>query len=159
MGQGGGWRMRYDAEIVVSQAVVDYLRSIVDLDIQAVSPVVTFFDPMSVDEANRVVVFAPAGETNVEAAGHFGLEVECGLKSRWAQPSVAEDFQGHFERVNEVRDKICPADLLDRINAQMPSGAALDFVNPGRTFTTAIRQGWIYSESRFRVSGFFKTES
>jgi len=66
-------------------------------------PVVTFIDPMSIDDANRIVVMSPDATTMVESPGNCEVTIEVGIKSQWAQPSMAADYAAHFQRVNVVR--------------------------------------------------------
>ena len=50
--------MRTDLEITVADCIADYLRSVVSDETQAVCPIVTFTDPMSVD---AVLIYAQRG--------------------------------------------------------------------------------------------------
>ncbi|MGN6552528.1 MAG: hypothetical protein ACTHLW_02185 [Verrucomicrobiota bacterium] len=150
--------MRYDAEIVLSSAVAAYLSSILSKETKDRWPAVTFFDPMSVENADRIVVMVPSAMTMAEQPGKFVASVECVIKTEWKQATLAKNFQDHFACINETRDKLCPPDLMDRLNAVIEPGAELDFVQPARKFSTIVRTGWIASETVFEVDGFFKTE-
>jgi hypothetical protein len=160
--------MRYDIENAAADVVVAYLRSVVDAAIQNVddkdgnpqSIIVTFYDPMSVDEANRIVVRCPDGETMKESMANGGLSVEVGIKSQWKQPTIEADFEAHFARVAEVRDKLFPVDLIERLNAAAAAadppitGIGIDYVAQGRKLYTDVREGWLYSETGFQMNYF-----
>lgn len=146
--------MRYDAEMAVAQMVADYLTANVASFDASVCPIVTFFDPMSIDEANRVVVMVPSVSTDVAHPGSFVATVEVGIKSRWAQESVATDFENHFGRSNDVRDKLMVASPWTHLTA--PAGIGLHFVQPVRQFSTRITEDhWIYSDVTLTINGWF----
>jgi hypothetical protein len=152
--------MRFDVEIATAELVAAYLKGAVDEEVlpSDACPVVTFFDPMSVDEADRVVVMVPSADTSTESPGNFNANVECGIKTQWKQKTLAADFGKHFARVKEVRDKLFPSDLIDQLIAASPNGLGVDFVQPRRQFITRISEGWIYSETAFQINCFAKTE-
>ena len=144
--------MRWDIEIAISQIVADFLTSVLDGDLLAACPAVTFFDPMSVDEANRIVVQIPDGETGADDPGTGAVMVNLVVKSQWKQAGGKEDMATHFDRVNKVRDQMMRADLKDQLNALAPSGVGIAFVQPKRSFHTTIRQGWTVSEDQIQVN-------
>lgn len=153
--------MRWDVEIAVSQMVTDYLNSVVSSSILATCPAVTFYDPMSVEEDHRIVTQVPSATSMVEQPATFYTQTEVIIKSRWNQPTLATDHAAHFERVNAVRDVLFPADLVDRLNAApiKPDGLSVNFVQPVRTFTTTVHDGWIVSETRMQIDVHLTTQS
>jgi len=156
---------RYDIEWALAPVVAAYLSGKISPQIQAVSPVITFFDPMAVDEANRIIVEIPNSETMKELTGNFSGVCNVTVKSRWAKPSVAADFKAHYDRVNWTRDSLMSPTLVADLNVsalslsaaagQSSVGFTLDFVKPVLKFKTDVREGWIYSEATFDVTGFF----
>lgn len=159
--------MRYDIETVLAGAVTALLGSLVPKDIACLPTetktanclIVDFTDPMSIDEANRIVALVPSAETGVEIGSEFTARIEVLVKSRWAKPTMAADYSAHNARVKSVRDKLMPVDLATRLDAKMPSGAKLDFASKRRSFSTRVYDnGWITSETAFTVNGHFTTE-
>lgn len=136
--------MRYDAEMTLAQTIADYLNDVVYDPFRAASPIVTFFDPMSQDEANRIIVIVPSADTNVEDAATFMCEAEIGNKTILSQPTMQQDFADHYARVNAVRDKFYPTDLVSRLQAKAPDGFKINYVNPARKFVTQIGD-YLYS--------------
>lgn len=160
--------MRYDIENAAAAVVVAYLRSIVDPAVHLVkgrgdeyfSIIVAFYDPMSVDEANRIIVQCPNGETMPESMANGSMTVEVGIKSQWTQKTIVADFAAHFARVAEVRDKLFPSDLIERLNAAAAAavppitGIGIDYVAQGRKLHTDVREDWIYTETGFTMNYF-----
>jgi hypothetical protein len=156
---------RYDIEWALAPAVAAYLQGKIDPAIQAVSPVITFFDPMAVDEANRIIVEIPQAKTMKEARGNFSGACKVTVKSRWSKPTVKADFSAHYDRTNWTRDSIISPTLVTDLNSsalslataagQSSAGFTLDFQQPEIVFQTDVREGWIYSEATFNFNGFF----
>lgn len=145
--------MRWDLEIPMAAIVTNYLRAIVDTAIQADCMIVDFTDPMSLDAAHRVVIACTRGSTDADSPGNGEITVETTIKSLWAQATLQADFSAHFARVNEVRDKLMPSDLVDRLNAFAPSGLVIDYVQPKRDFDTSIKvDTWIVGTFNFVVN-------
>lgn len=156
---------RYDIEWALAPVVASYLQGKLDPAIVAASPVITFFDPMAVDEASRIIVEIPQCQTMKELQGNFNGSCNVTVKSRWTKPTVAADFPAHYNRTNFTRDALMSAMLAADLNsaaavlaaaAGQPSvGFNLDFVQPVFTFKTDVREGWIYSEASFKFNGYF----
>jgi hypothetical protein len=150
--------MRWDVEQAAASVIAAYLQGSVAPTTSGPSPIVTYFDPMSVDEANRIVIFVPSGETMLECAGDGTLAIEVGIKSRWLQPTVNADFAAHWSRVKDVRDSLFPSDLATRLNnaaaAMNPAmtGFVVNFIKPVRAFHTRVMDGWLYSETSFQMT-------
>jgi hypothetical protein len=151
--------MRYDSETAAAQMVADYLLAVLDPSTVAASPVVTFYDPMSIDEANRIVVMVPSVDTDPACPGNLSVTLECVVKSQWAQPTISTDRDSHFEKVNDVRDKLMAADMPTRLAAYEPAGLGVSYVQPRRQFSTRIMEGWYVSESGLRIQCFVKQET
>lgn len=143
--------MSFSPEDAVAETVVAYLRAMVDPDIQALCPVVSFMDPMSIDEAHRVVVEVPAVATNAASPGSMTATVECGVKSQWSQPTLAADKAAHFARVAEVRDKLMPASLAAALAEYAPAGTGINYAQPRRQFATRVATGWFYSSATLQI--------
>jgi len=139
--------------------LVDYLVAVVAPAIQATCPAVSFFDPMSIDEANRIVVDVPSVETNPASPGNIIVRADCVIKSQWAQPTYAADRAAHFERVNEVRDKLMPSDLRTRLALFAPDGIGIEYVQPRRQFSTTLREGWIVSDLNLTVQCYLTAQT
>ncbi|MEI8289578.1 MAG: hypothetical protein WCH99_08890 [Verrucomicrobiota bacterium] len=156
--------MRYDIEIASAQLFADYLNalcSVADGYVMEAKkcPIVTFFDPMSVDDADRCTVMCPDADIDIADTGRFKATMDIGLKKLWAQPTIKADFDVHFQRVQDVRDKLMPIDIVTRLKPFLPDGMVIDFVQPRRQFKTHIAEStqakWIYSGTMFDIEGYF----
>lgn len=147
--------MRYDFETQAAQVVADYLSTGLDPAITNISPVVTFFDPMSIDQSNRIVVMCPNGSTLAEQPGNAEMQVEVGVKSRWLQATIAADFAAHFTRLNAVRALLFRRDAEFQSQLKAPHGIGVNAILNKREFSTQVyKEGWIYSETTLRVEMF-----
>ena len=151
--------MRYDFEIAVAQAVRDWIDSQLDPAITNKAPVVTFFDPMSVAESNRIIVMVPSGTTDDCVMSNAEVQVDVAVKSRWTEKTIAADFAAHWTRANAVRSQLFILDLPTWLNgtfaAAIPPvvGIQIDYVNNRRDFHTQIyAEGWIWSEISLRIT-------
>lgn len=160
--------MRLDIEVAAAELFAEFLKKYASTQPGQVTdalacPVVTFFDPMSVDDADRVVVMCPDAETDAAEPGHFTATVDVGIKTLWKQASIKADFLKHFARVKDVRDKLNAVGIIGLLTPLMPAGMALDFVNPKKRFKTHIAESsaakWIYSGAEFEIAGYFTAES
>lgn len=152
--------MRYDIESAVAQVFVDYLIGIVDPAIQASCPIVGFFDPMSVDDSNRIIVHCEQAQSDPTSIGNFDGRVEIDVKSQWTDgPDIKQNFDDHFTRVNEVRDKIWSdkfahdAATFQQLQSFTESGVMIEFVSPRRDCSVKIfkNPGWLLSTTAFQV--------
>ncbi len=154
--------MRRDIEIPLAELVVNYLNSVCAVQAGGVldatiCPIVTFYDPMSVDQADRVIITVPHGETYAEQGGNFKALVETYQKTLWTQKTLADDMAKHFARVNEVRDKYFAPNIIDLMSDLPVAGITVGFVNPRMQFNTKTlgeRGGWITSETAFELQGY-----
>ncbi len=159
---------RYDIEWALPPIVAAYLTAELTLQfpkLADVSPVITIFDPMAIDEANRVIVEVPGGKTMKEQQGSFSGSCLVTVKSRWAQPSVAADMSAHFNRTNWTRDALMSPTIAADLNAlaltmataagKSSAGLNVDFVQPVIEFKLDVRSGWVYSETTFQFNGCF----
>lgn len=147
---------RYDFEIAMSGVVVDYLVDRLDATVTDKCPVVSFIDPMSIDEADRIIVLPPSGETIPESTGNFAGQVDVAVKTRWTQPTLADCMARHFNRLRAVRDKLFAPDIIAALDA-LGDGIGIDFVQPRKAFTTKVTtDNWIYSETNLTVNAFFR---
>lgn len=156
--------MRYDVEMAASQLFADYLEALCSTGAgQIMDPngcsIVTFFDPMSIADDDRVVVMVPNAVTDSPDPGCFVATMDIGLKTLWAQATIANDFEVHFARLNDVRDKLMPVDLMNRLTPYLPDGMNLNFIQRSKQFSTHIAESstakWIYSGTIFTISGYF----
>jgi hypothetical protein len=109
-----------------------------NLDIGGI-PIVSFYDPMAVDDADRCVVICEGGKVPDYTLGNFELGVEVGLKTIWATPSLAADLEKHKLRLTSLRNILCiaTADLITSLNAVAPVGFLVTYVNKGRDIKTS----------------------
>ena len=155
--------MRYDVETALSGLLVAYLGDLMDPALACVPPattapclIVDFTDPMSIDEANRIIVQVPTAKTTARMAGTWSARANVIARSRWTQATLKRDYAAHAERVNELRDKLCPADMVDRMAAYQPPGMTIVSVDPAREYSTRVFTNfWIESEAGFTVGGSF----
>lgn len=153
--------MRFDVENALTQAVIDYLASVVSDETKTGAPIVGFSDPMTyTDEGDRIVVMVPDADVDFAADGNFSAMVEVGVKTLLQQSKLAVSVNVHFARVNDVRDKLAPSDLDERVQAKAPVGMVLDFIGKKRHFMTSAKTDfWIYSATSFQVQGHFTTQT
>lgn len=149
--------MRYDFEIAGAQIVADYLSEVLDASITNICPVVTFFDPMSVQDAHRIVVMVPNGSTDSAQPGSAEMLVEVGVRSRYRQTIIQQDFADHFERLNAVRSALFVENLAAVLDIGSPAGIGICHATNKKDFQTNIYgEGWIYSQTSFRITLFAK---
>ena len=144
--------MRFDPEIALADTLTGYIKSILSGDIFETCPAVTFFDPMSIDDADRIVVQVPSCDTMAESAGNFDLIAEVGIKTQWAQVSVTDDMKKHFDRVSALRDILSASNIKDRLESFQPDGFKVDFVNPSRAGSTKVFEGWIFTDTKMQIA-------
>lgn len=133
--------MRHDFELVTCDTYANYLEAVIDEAVLSVCPVVTVFDDMSNDEADRIVVRCESGETKTSGPANAVCVVDVVVKTLLRQPSMQDDVTKHFERVNAVRDALTVADTDDAVNAYSEDGIAVDRIEPVRRFETRIVNG------------------
>jgi hypothetical protein len=148
---------RYDIEWALAPVVAVYLQGKISDAAQLISPVVTFFDPMAVDEANRFVIEVPSAMTLADSPGNFSGACQCTVKSRWTQKTLAVDMAAHFDRSNQMRDALMSIALANDLNtvAGNNAGWKMDYIQPKREFKTVVAEGWVYSDTVFMFNGFF----
>lgn len=144
-----------DIETAISEAVKALLVANVAEAFQLDCPVVTFYDPMSIDEANRCVVQVPECHPVQEHAGNFEATVEVGIKAQWAQASVAEDLASHNARCRAFRSVLLSNTLAEEIEAQAGGKFSVWFVDPEKQMRTEVRENWYYSPTIFKIQGGF----
>lgn len=144
---------RYEPEWALAEIFESYLDEVLDEELFSKSPVVTFFDPMAQDEAERVVVLVHDVETSADGVSNFAAVVEVTVKSQLKKPTLAEDMAAHFERTKAVRDVLCATNLMTELDA-VDDGLGVDGVNKRRGMRTQLADGWIYSETKLTVKCF-----
>ena len=152
---------RYDIEWAAASGFALYLQSKIDAALQVASPVVTIFDPMAVDEANRFVVEIPKAQTMNEEMGNFNATCKCTVKSRWARVTVQGDLNAHFNRSNWLRDALMADSLVADLATLLIAGGGglvIDFIQPKKNMETVVQEnGFIYSHFTFDFNGYFST--
>lgn len=149
-----------DAEFIIADALADYLKSVASEGLQTASPIVTFYDPMSVEEMDRVVVQCPTGATDEDAAGNGEFNLVIGQRTRWTQANVAYCVAVHRERLKEIRSLMAVDDLITLLDAAAEGAIGFNFVKYSRTLETKITDaGWIYSETGYTVYVYTKEET
>lgn len=154
--------MRYDIEFPLAQLFASYLTAqcatfaggVLD---PVLCPIVTFFDPMSVDSADRVIVKVPSADTMPECGGNFKATIEVYQKTQWHQATLKAEMLAHSQRINEVRDKLQSSQIIALMTPLMPAGLSITWVNPRMAFTLNTygdKGGWIASETTIMVAGF-----
>jgi hypothetical protein len=150
---------RYDYARPLSQALKDYLLPLIGDDLTSL--VVTWFDPMAVDENARIVCMATRGRTQVESPGNAQYEANVAVKTLWTQATMDADFTEHDRRVNIVFDKLMSATLADDLDAAIADGFGIDFVQPVRDLDATIEgrdAGFLMDAMTLRVH-VFSTET
>lgn len=140
-----------EPEFLLAGVVADYLRENVSQEIQSAAMIVDFTDPMSIDDANRIIVQVPSGSSDESHAGNGEFEVEIGIKSQWAQASINEDFAAHKARVREVRSWLWSATLAEDLNTAGGDVIGVDFVQPQRGFKSEVYDGWLFTDTTLKV--------
>jgi hypothetical protein len=160
--------MRYDLEFAASELFSKYLQNLCSTAVGQIMdskacPIVTFYDPMSIDDADRLTVMSTSGDTDIYDRGRFTALIDVGLKTLWTQATIQADFKRHRERLNDVRDKLMPLDIITRLQPFLPDGMNVDFVQPKKQYETHVAEStqakWIYSCTKFEVNGFFTASS
>jgi hypothetical protein len=144
-------------EMEIADAVKTVLVAEVESSIQEVCPVVTFYDPMSIDEASRCIVQTPTVQTAQEWSGNFEARIELGIKSQWTQATLAEDTATHAARVKAFRAVLLQSDFGDLLGVAATTFSVW-FVNPDAPMATDPRENWFYSELILTIQGGFKAE-
>lgn len=152
--------MKYNVEYHIALAAKSYCETALDLGDFANCPVVTWFDPMAVDDANRVVCICQSAASSPTAPGNFTAKIEIGVKTQWAQPSLESDMGTHFDRVNQVRDifNATQEDLIASLTAACPVGLAVTYINQDREYSTEVNEGNYYSAISITVHCHATTE-
>lgn len=151
--------IRYDIEIATAQCLTSYLQALLtaeidDLPMQEKCPVVTFYDPMSIQEDDRIIVRVATSQSNAESPGNFAAAVELALKSQWKQPTLSADFARHFARLNALRSVIWVQGLAAELAPYTPAGFAVNFVDNTRQNQTEIMtNNLILSVTAFNLRG------
>lgn len=143
--------MRNDIEKAVVETVVAYASATLDQDFVAGIPVVAFYDPMAIDDADRIIVSCEIGETKQSGPSNAVVQVEVGVKTRLEQPDMADAISGHFVRVNAVRDIFNVSSLEDELHENAADGIAITNVEPVRRFGTTMSDGSAYSRLEMNV--------
>lgn len=155
--------------MAASQTFADYLNALASTEPGMVTdagrcPIVTFFDPMSVADADRVIVMCPNASTDTSDKGRFEATLDIGIKTLWKQATVKTDFAKHFSRVKDIRDKLMPeiGTLLGLVTPFVPAGMSVDFIEHRIQFKSHIAESttakWIYSGTFIELKGFFTQE-
>lgn len=145
--------MRLNPEYQLAIAFKLYLEDALDAADFASWPVVTWFDPMAIDAGNRVVCLCQSARTHDTQTGNFSAEIEIGVRTDFAQPSVETDAASHFDRVGQVRDALGP--LPETIAAALASfcnaGFTVSYVDSQRELTTEVNEDNFYSATKLSV--------
>lgn len=147
---------RFDFEFALPQGFQAYLAAVLSDATTSVSPVVTWFDPMAVDDANRVVVFATRGTAPNNLSSNCDMSVEIGVKSRWAQKTLAADIAAHGARLSDVRNALLEQGLAGDADLQVPGMGIINIDNTRQYESDVIDNGWIISKTTLTVSVFAK---
>lgn len=150
--------MRHDFEKAAAETVAAYLEAVLESTLQEAAPVVTFFDPMSLDDASRIVVICESGETKEAGPGNALVQVEVGVKTPWTQPTLSTDVSTHFERVNAVRDAFTVADPSAAVQAYSVSGIDLSHIDSVRRFETVMDRDGAFLYSSIELNCHVNTE-
>lgn len=146
--------MRHDHERAICETVAAYLEGVLDAALIAAAPVVSFYDPMALDDADRITVICERGETKASQPGNFTAQVEVGVKTRLEQPDMANVISTHFERVNAVRDVFSVADPAGDVSAHNVAGIEVTHIESVRRFSTDMgSEVFIYSKLELTIHG------
>lgn len=145
--------MRLNPEYQLAVAMKAYLEDALDAADFTDCPVVTWFDPMAIDDGHRVVCICQTARTHDNQTGNFSAEIEVGVRTEWAQPTVQADTETHFDRVGQVRDALGP--LPETLAAALASfcnaGFTVSYVDSQREYTTEVNEGNFYSSTKLSV--------
>lgn len=152
--------MKYNIEYQAAEAVKGYLTATLDAADFTSWPIVTWFDPMAIDDASRVVCICQSATSHETGAGNFSADVEVGVRTNWNQPTVQADMASHFDRVAQVRDVLNDDTdaLVAGIAAQCAAGFTVSFVNVRREYATEVNEGNYYSSVKLSIECHATTE-
>ena len=148
---------RLDIEGLVADTVCDYIKATLSAAIQATCPVVTFHDPMSIDDANRIIVMVPSGITPDYAPGNFSVSLEVGTKTQWSQMSMQTDWTNHMAAVSAVRNILWDDGLEAALDTQAADAIGFNRAMPDRRIATEVREQWYYTPTVVNLEVFTKT--
>lgn len=145
--------MKLNPEYQLAVAFKAYLEDALDAADFTTWPVVTWFDPMAIDAGNRVVCICQSARTHDTQTGNFSAEIEIGVRTEFAQPTVQTDTETHFDRVAQVRDALGPAvtTLADSLATFCNAGFTVSFVDSQRELTTEVNEDNFYSATKLSV--------
>lgn len=146
--------IRNDIELVLADTVTAYLQAVLSAETQAVCPVVSFHDPMSVDEADRIVVLVPQCVSEDYSLGNFECTMEIAVKTQWTQPNGSTNKATHFSRLDAVADALTTGSLIVDLQA-LSAEVGINHVSNKRARSTKIYDnGFIVSEIGLTVHAF-----
>ncbi len=150
-----------DIEWVLAAVIASYLSTNLDQSITVTCPVVTWYDPMSQDDASRIVVTVPDGETEDDIVGNGDFSVEVNVKSQWTQPTLAADQATHRNRVVAVRSLLWTDTLIADIGtaaAALDESVGINMVYYKRRMRTEVMDQWLDTVTTLRFN-IFSTET
>lgn len=139
--------MRHDYEKATTETVALYVQDNQSGNALTGLPVASFYDAMTTDDPDRIIVIAESGETKEADPGCATVDVEVGIKSTFSQPTAATDISDHFSRVNSLRDLFNVADPASAIDGYSVTGITVTGCDTVRRFETVPDRdaGFIYS--------------
>lgn len=146
--------MRHDFEKAVVDSVKAYIDAVLDDESCEGIPVVTFFDPMSLDDADRIIVVCEQGDTKIAGPSNVVCLVEVGVKTLKHESTLQADIETHFHRVNAVRDLFCVATPGATIENYSVEGIHITHLESVRRFGTDMGGSdgtFIYSKQEFQI--------
>lgn len=120
---------------------------------------VTFYDLMSIDQANRIVVMVSAVQMDADMPGNGTAQIEIGIKSQWTQADLEADQAAHWVRVDAVENIFADAGIVAALQAQADTTLGINFIQPQRTRSTQLMDGWIFTEIKLNAEIFVMAET
>ncbi len=146
--------MNLDLEWKLSPLLASYFRKQLAKTTTDTSPVIAFFDPMAIDEANRIVIESPKALVDRSSADNFSAAVKITVKSQLGQIGTLEDLKAHFQRVNEVRGKLFGDTFCADVSALSAEVVITDCLPKFEFETDYTRVGFIFSETTITLNGY-----
>lgn len=144
-----------DIEWILAGVFVAFVQANISSGIITASQIVTWMDPMAVDEADRVIVTVPDGQSEDYMVANGQFNVEIGVKTQFAQATLQDqDVTKHRSRVIAVRSLLWTDTLIADLTAAAAGAMGFNFIQPQRSFKSQVMAQNLWSETGLRVDIF-----
>lgn len=152
---GEGMIQNLDPEWILPPILVALFQAGISASVIDPAQIVSWFDPMSVDEADRIVVIVPDGQSEDYAVGNAQMTVEVGVKTQWAQSTLTSaDVARHRARVVAVRSLLWVDTLVADLTALAAGAMGFNFIQPQRQFKTEVNAQSLWSQVTIKAEIF-----